>query len=159
MKRKNGRPSKYSEELAERILEAVRAGAIRAAAAEYAQVGERTLYDWMRRFPQFAQAIKKADADCEIAFVGVILNAARGTPARYDERNNLLQAEREPDWHAAAWWLERRHPETWRRRGDVVVVDGRPVDQDEDPAERNRRILEVYGIAPLASGWPNCRPN
>ena len=90
---------------------------------------ERSLYEWQQEFPQFSQSIKKADAEAEMAMIDVIRTAAEnGT------------------WQAAAWWLERRHPESWRRRSSVTVLDAHQGPPTDDPQERARRIAEIYGI-------------
>lgn len=92
-----GRPSKFSWERAEAIVKLVREGASRAAAAAGAGIDESTLYDWVKRFPEFSQCIKKAHAEAEMKMVEVITSAAKD------------------HWQAAAWWLERRHPKAWGR--------------------------------------------
>jgi hypothetical protein len=150
--RKSGRPTKYSPVVAERIVRAIRAGATRGSAAQFAGIGESTLYDWMMKFPEFSGALKKADAACEIALVGTILDVARGAPARLDEAGRVIEPARPPVWQAAAWWLERRHPESWRQRSSVTYE---PVESGAgtSEAEVDARIFEVFGIrAPGDSG-------
>jgi hypothetical protein len=128
-KNHTGRPSKFNRKRAAAILDAIRKGATRSAAAASAGVSERSLYEWQQEFPQFSQSIKKADAEAEMAMIDVIRTAAeKGT------------------WQAAAWWLERRHPESWRRRSSVTVLDAHQEQPTDDPQERARRIAEIYGI-------------
>ena len=60
--RRRGRPTKYSPEVVETILEAIRRGASRRAAAGAAGVNADTLYAWMRRYPDFRDGVMMADA-------------------------------------------------------------------------------------------------
>ena len=114
-----GRQSKLNAERQARLCEALRAGNTRAAAADYAGIGERTLYRWIRRgedegngeYWRLWQAVKKAEADAEVRNVAIIQQAAKKT------------------WQAAAWWLERRRPSRWALRQpegnkkEEIVVD------------------------------------
>jgi transposase-like protein len=145
------RPTKYSPQVAERIARAIRAGATRRAAADFAGIGERTLYTWVNEYQQFRQALKKADAACEIALVGTILDTARGAPARLDEAGRVIEPARPPVWQAAAWWLERMHPESWRQRSSVTY---QPVESGAgtSEAEVDARIFEVFGIRAPGDG-------
>jgi len=114
-----GRQSKLNAERQARLCEALRAGNTRAAAADYAGIGERTLYRWIRRgedegngeYWRLWQAVKKAEADAEVRNVAIIQQAAKKT------------------WQAAAWWLERRRPSRWALRQpegsqrEEIIVD------------------------------------
>jgi hypothetical protein len=101
-----GRPSKFTEEVRARVLEAIASGVPRRVGAEYAGISERTLQTFLARardaqsgpYLQFSQALKKAEATAVIAAVGRIRNHGRDS------------------WQADAWWLERRYPEEWGRQ-------------------------------------------
>ncbi len=100
------RPSKYDQPAAEVLLTAVAAGLSNKTAAELAGVSERTLYGWMRRGKAgeqpFLQDIKRGQAEAVGSAMKVIREAAERVT-----------------WQAAAWWLERRHPDLYgseRRR-------------------------------------------
>lgn len=97
------RPTKFDQPTADVIMKAVAAGLPNETAAELAGVSERTLYEWKRRgkageepFVQIVQDIKRGQAEAVVSAMKVIREAAeRGT------------------WTAAAWWLERRHPDLY----------------------------------------------
>jgi transposase len=84
--RRGGRPSKLTDEAAARIVEAVRAGNTRRAAAQHAGVGASTLRAWLAggrrqrrgRFQAFLAAVKKAEAEAVVAAVAIIRRAAEG---------------------------------------------------------------------------------
>lgn len=98
------RPTKRTPEREGLLLEAIRAGATRKAAALHAGIDEATLYRWMERNASFASLLTRAEGESEVALVGIIRKAA------------------ELDWRAAAHLLERRWPETWGRRDRVDVT-------------------------------------
>ena len=103
------RPLKLTPEIIGRIADAVRAGNTREAAAASVGIGETTLYRWLQRarrgaggpFREFWEALDKADAEAEMAMVAVVTTAAK------------------TNYKAAAWWLERRRPDTWGRKERV----------------------------------------
>jgi transposase len=99
-----GRPTKLTPQTQARIVQAIVGGNDITVAAAYAGIGKTTFYEWLERgrkaktgpFAAFADAIQKAQADAETRNVALIAKAAQdGT------------------WTAAAWWLERKHPERW----------------------------------------------
>jgi hypothetical protein len=92
------RPPKFNDDRAERVLEAIRAGATRRAAAGHAGVDHATLYRWLERNATFATLLTRAEDDVEIRCVATILQASTS------------------DWKAASWWLERRRPDAYGRR-------------------------------------------
>jgi transposase-like protein len=89
------RPAKYTPERERLVLEAIRGGATRKAAALHAGIDEQTFYNWMRRYSSFSGLIARAEADVEVRCVALILNAATTDPRH------------------AEWWLERRRPESY----------------------------------------------
>lgn len=94
---RNRRPSKRNAARQETYLAAIRAGASRQVAASAAGVGRTTAWRWAQADAEFAAAVDRADAEAEGAMMEVINRAAPRT------------------WRAAAWWLERRRPETYGR--------------------------------------------
>lgn len=87
------------------ILQALRAGNTRQASASYAQIHIDTFHDWLKRFPNFAEGVKKAEADAEVRHVA-----------------NIAKASADGNWTASAWWLERRRHEDWGRKDRVEIL-------------------------------------
>jgi transposase-like protein len=100
-----GRPTKLTPEVKERIVRAIRAGNYGEVAARAAGISRSTYYRWMERgregeaiYCDFADAVSGAEADAEVEAVARIRQAMPD------------------DWRACAHYLERRHPDRWRRR-------------------------------------------
>ena len=94
-----GRPSKKRDATKEAILASLRQGATRTAAAEAAGVHRNTFARWIEDDEAFCGAVKKAEAECEMAAVNVVRGAwLDGT------------------WQAAAWWLERRRRDEYAQK-------------------------------------------
>jgi transposase len=135
-----GRPTKFNEERAQMMLEALRGGNYIETAAEYAGIDDSTYRRWMQReepeFRAFRAAVKKALADAEVRNVGIVLKAASA------------------HWQAAAWWLERRLPAVYGRRtrveADVNVTAKPVVDVSKLTLDEQRTLLEL-----LRKGQPN----
>ena len=103
------RPSKLTKTAQAAIRAALEAGNTRAAAAQAAGIAPDTLRTWMRQGEQqaagrhrtLARTVEQAEAQVESEAVAEIRAAwQRG------------------EWRAAAWWLERRRPETYREQTD-----------------------------------------
>ena len=118
-KNKTGRPSKLTADIQNKIIEAIRAGAYVETAAAYAGINKSTFYDWLKKgargldpaFVEFSNAIERALASSEMRDIVTITKAA------------------DVHWQAAAWRLERKHPNRWGRRQHVELsgADGGPV--------------------------------
>lgn len=94
-----GRPrSKMTKEQIEAILRTVRLGLHPDRAAAAHGVSSSTMRNHKQRHPDFATAIKEAEAAAEQGYLGRIL--------RHTEKQ----------WTACAWILERRWPERWAKR-------------------------------------------
>jgi len=101
--------SKLTPEVRDKIVQAVKAGNYAKVAAQYAGVDESTLYRWIRQgerqgsgiYYQFCQSLKEAEAESEVRAVAII--------NRHMNEN----------WTAAMTYLERRHPDRWKRRDEL----------------------------------------
>jgi transposase-like protein len=136
-----GRPTKLTPDLKERIVGAIRSGAYNETAAAYAGIAESTFYAWLANaqkdreanpeqgtdFTEFQEAVEKAQAEAELDKLLIIGKAARGQPT----------AEGVPgtpgSWQAAAWMLERKHPDRYGRR-IVQIPDPTP----DDPKKKGK---------------------
>lgn len=109
--KKNGRPTKMTPELQDAIVTAIRAGNYVEVAAAHVGISRECLYNWMRegaRHPEgplgsFSDAVKKAMASSEVRDVALVGQAAA------------------TQWQAAAWRLERKHPERWGRKERIEL--------------------------------------
>jgi transposase len=132
------RPTKYTPERAQQIVDALTAGNTRRAAAAAAGVSEDSLERWLGRFAGFAGAIQKAEAEAELDHVGTIQAAAANG-----------------SWQASAWWLERRRSDDWGRKERVEIISsvremarraGLSVEDEARALEEAERMLrEVRG--------------
>lgn len=114
------------------IVEALATGCYRATAAEHAGIARSTFYRWLELGQAHSrdgvesehralwEAIEKAEADAELSALATIRRAA---PA---------------SWQAAAWLLERKHPDRWGRT-QRVTLEG---DEDRPLRVQPARILD-----------------
>lgn len=94
-----GRPTKYTPARREQICEMLRLGATRVAAHLSAGVGSSTFFTWLDTYPEFREAVTRAEAEAEAACAAVIVLAAK-----------------DGDWRAAEAWLKRRRKEEWSEK-------------------------------------------
>lgn len=106
------RPSKWTDEREQAVLEALRAGMSRRGAAEYAGISVDTLERRMRRFAGFAATVKQAEASVEMRAV-----------------RTITQAWDDGEWRAAGHWLERRRHADWGRVDRVEIEIRRVAEQ------------------------------
>lgn len=110
-----GRPTKLTEEVKGRIVTAIKAGSYVETAAAFAGVGKSTFYDWLKKgataksgiFRELSLEIEQALAHADVRDIGIIAKAAQ-----------------KGIWQAAAWRLERKHPDQWGRRQVIQVGNG-----------------------------------
>jgi transposase len=113
------RPTKLTASVIKKIVEAIKAGATHEHAAQYAGIHVATFYDWKAKadageeaFAEFAEALKTAEGKGAVELLKKIQSAAEDP--KY--------------WAAAAWILERRHPDTYgRQRIEHTGKDGGPI--------------------------------
>ena len=90
-KAKNGRPTQYDEQLAGKILAAIRAGLTLERAAEYVGMNPGTVQGWTTKRQDFGRLVKKARREHEMALL------------------QSVEIAGEKSWQARAWILERAH--------------------------------------------------
>ena len=113
-----GRPSKFTPSAKKRAIEATLIGATRDIAAQYAGVQTATLYGWLARgrreidteYSKFFDDMKMAESQCAVKCLALVQQAAT------------------TNWHAAAWFLERRHRYTKDPQPQIEVeTDGESI--------------------------------
>src|SRR3990167_11113206 len=112
-KHRGGRPTKFSPELAEKIISAIRVGGYVETAAAFAGISKDTFYEWLKRgareqdgeFKEFSDAIGRAIADSEMRYVGVVAKAASG----YDVVRERTIMEPGPDGDRKSTRLNSSH--------------------------------------------------
>ena len=90
-KAKNGRPTAYCEDIANKIIDAVRSGLTMERAAELVGINPGTIQGWVSKRPTFGRTIKKARREHEVSLL------------------RSIELAGEKSWQARAWLAERVH--------------------------------------------------
>jgi hypothetical protein len=117
--RRPGRPSKRTAETEAAILECLQLGLTIAETCDACGVSETQFRTWRRHFPDFAELVRRGQAEAVKIHLSIIRNAAAS--GRH--------------WQASAWWLERRRPERWGRTERHTFEDRRRIERREDDEE------------------------
>jgi len=96
---------KYTPEIIARIVEKLEAGEGRVNACKHAGIHYSTLLDWISNKSDFSETVKKAEIT--------------GLDQTKDEAISAIKAKFKDQWQAAAWWLERNHPEQFRNKSET----------------------------------------
>lgn len=119
MSKKSGRPSKLTDEVRKRLLDAITLGMPYKQACTYAGIHYSTFRRWMDlgesasrgEFCEFCDQVREAEGKAAMALLGDVRKAGG------------------KDWRASAWILERRYPEEFGKiaelvhSGEVAIVD------------------------------------
>lgn len=144
------RPSKLTPEVQQKLCDAVRAGNYFCAACAYAQVSYPAFRVWMKRgstassgrYRAFVDAVKKAQADSELAITA------------------LWQAQIPQNWQAARDFLARRFPRRWGAKDALAVTgkDGAPLALTLEQKAQAERELEDWRRARNGGEAPPAEP-
>lgn len=109
------RPSRYTINTADKIIQAIELGASRDAAAAVVGITDTTLYEWMNKHSEFADRVHKADAVArqkveQLFFSDVLKDKG--------------------DWRARIAWLQAKYPGDWSAKSKLEVTG-----KDEGPIE------------------------
>lgn len=95
-------------------------------------VNKTTLYDWIKRFPNISNALKKGKAPVDFEVENALYKRAVGfeyeeVETLYEEVNGekkkkvkRIKRTALPDTSAIIFWLKNRKPEQWRKMNPVV---------------------------------------
>jgi hypothetical protein len=112
--RGRGRPTKFTPEVAELIVKALRRGSLLQDAADYARVRRETVFRWLKEgetqepgepLEEFCNAVREAQSHARRIVVGRILKASR------------------TDWRAGAWWLGVTDPANYGPKVRVTLEE------------------------------------
>ena len=111
-----GRPTKFSDEVAAGICEAIRGGSSVREAAELVGVSEKIVYDWLRRHPDFRDDYVAAQEDRGCYYARRVAEIGEAA-----ERGEIAPAAARVAIDAFKWTAARMAPAVY---GDRVRVDG-----------------------------------
>lgn len=136
MARRRGPESKLTQEVQNALVAGIAAGVPHKHAAACARISPRTFRYWLARgkvqkkgiYAAFFAAIKKAESDGIASNVKQIKKAASGhyetvtkTTTFPDGTTKTETTKRKVfDWCAAAWLLERRHPDEFGKHLELL---------------------------------------
>lgn len=118
---------------------------------EVTQQGRDALADGKTTWQgDFVHALQQAEAGFKLSASAVVINAANGAPAVYDDQHNLVRAERLPDWKAAAWMLERRFRDEYgtQRNIEISGAGGGPIEVEVATVET--LVAKVHALRPVS---------
>lgn len=92
--------TKYSDETIQGLVDMITIGMTQKDACEILGVHESTFIRWMKN-PNFANRITQARTKQKQFMITAVVGAAN------------------KDWKAAAWWLERKHPDEFVRKQEI----------------------------------------
>ena len=126
-----GAPTKFSPQMQETICALIASGLGEVESATKCGISERTYFTWKAgkasKFRRFNQAVQEAKAEFERAALEQISAAAYSrayklkTVTKYNAKGEIVSKEETsealpPNWHAAAWLIERRFPHKYGRK-------------------------------------------
>lgn len=113
-----GRPTKFTKPIRAKILEGMKSGLWRKDAAAYAGVSREALHDWLE-IAKKQEAAGMSETDSDYIHFSHDLEIAE---AQYKFRliGRITTASMK-DWKAAAWILERKHPDEYGRKDAKII--------------------------------------
>ena len=115
---------KYNKSTVNKIIAALADGQGRVAAAKGANISFETFCQWMGKYSEFSDKVKKAQ---EIGYAKV-----------HDICKHRIIND--ASWQSAAWWLERTDPANFGQRNNLNVTAESPLIVVAD--EETKKLLE-----------------
>ncbi len=146
-KGKGGRPSKYDPDIHPEYAKALAIeGLTNEEIAQKFGIAPCTIQDWIKRFPEFSNAIKEgkepADAKVEMALYkkalgfevtetrAVVVGTGEYAKVEYVDEIRVVP----PDNTACIFWLKNRRPGKWRDKQEVEHSGNIQINIDADDA-------------------------
>lgn len=105
-------------------------------------INESTMYEYIKRHPEFADALKRGKAPVDVEVEQTLLKRAKGytyeaEEIEYGPGGNILCRKTKtehvkPDTTAMIFWLKNRRPDRWRDKQDVDHSGSITVQIDKD---------------------------
>lgn len=127
-KRRGGRRGKYHEWITPEGLVKIegwaRDGLTNEQIAQNIGINPDTLYNWIKRFPEISDALKKGKEVVDRQVENALLKRALGytydeVTYEFGEEVKRVTKEVAPDTTAQIFWLKNRKPEVWRDRKEL----------------------------------------
>lgn len=135
-----GRPRKLTHDIVKAIEDALLAGAHQDQACEYAGISRSAYYLWLKRGRETVEQGGPVDVVDQV-YVDLLDAVGRSRAVAEVEHLQLIKrAAYSGSWQAAAWWLERAHPERWGRRQSGIGTQQPDLTPDQ-VRERLRELL------------------
>lgn len=114
---------KYNPENCEEFFKRIRLGLSMTDACAIVGISDETYYAWCKNHLEFLEGVKKARAECKQMCIATIQKASIKS------------------WQAAAWLLERKHPEEFGMRTHQQISGY--IERGEDEADKKHRKERV----------------
>jgi len=164
-KRAGGRPSAFKQEYIELAYNYCLLGSTDSQLAEFFNVAESTLNLWKKKFPEFADSLKRGKTVADAKVAGSLFSRATGYSCP-EAKVNVVDGEvvitdvvkhYPPDATSIIFWLKNRQPDKWRDKQEVentFEVDKdlmerlktEYVDRMALARERQRKVLVERGL-------------
>lgn len=105
--------------------------------AENIGINRDTLYSWAKKYPDFADALKKTKEVTVYEVENAMLKAAKGyfvteTKTITNKDGKVIRIEKNEKWiapntTAQIFYLKNKDPENWRERNDISLVESNGV--------------------------------
>ena len=128
-----GRPTKYNKKIAEKICSLIATDTYTVAeVCRMVKISDSTYYDWITRFPEFSENIKKAEAERMAFFVA-------------EAKKSLLRKIQGYTVQEKHITLTNGEPENWKNRqnNEVTGKDGKDLFGQLTDEELDARIAEL----------------
>lgn len=130
-KDKGGRPSGYTPEIHQQIVETLESGVSIRDCCAFVGISQATYYEWGKKFPEFSEATLRARVKARVGAAQVVQRSALGDPSKSVP----------PNVEDAKWYLERTDPANWGRKDMLVGMHLNPQQLRELKA-----IADSHGI-------------
>lgn len=152
MAKARGRPTKFTPERREKIIQLIKAGNYLETATQAAGIDYSTFRNWMNRGEDALQRQSEGDklTKVEKEFVDFVEHIQKAE-AEAEARNLMIINKAASDsWQAAAWYLERKHHDRWGRK-DRVQADVNHSGEVKNDVSLSLQSLSVEELRKLAN--------
>lgn len=138
-----GRPTEYQEDMCQEVIKFGKLGYSRTAIAAKLGISRNTLYQWVKQYPDFQDAMEKAVEESQIFWEDALRLTAMGALEKANATATIfaLKSQFQQDWK------EIRTTELVGANGGPVQVQAIVFDPDEmdpDEIEAAERLLLAY---------------